>query len=71
MFSAVVAEAGSNPVTPPLGTTQLPGFIPFAAQLLLRDIAKGIHGKQDTEFSPRNTGENPEFLPGRLSIKDH
>jgi hypothetical protein len=63
MSSAVVADPGRNAVTPPLGTAQFTGFIPFAAKLLFGDIAKEIHDRQDTEFGIRNTGENPGFQP--------
>ena len=52
-----MAKTFVNPVTPPLGATQVTGFLSFAAQLFFRNIAKEIHGKQDTEYRIRNTAK--------------
>jgi hypothetical protein len=56
--ATIVTNADSDPVAPPLGTAQIAGFLPLAAQLFLGDIAEEGHDKKNTEFSIQNTAEN-------------
>jgi hypothetical protein len=43
---AIMADAGGYPVAPPLGASEIAGFLPLTAQLLLGDIGKEGHDER-------------------------
>ena len=43
MTAAIVAEPRCNPVAPPLGASELTGFLALAPQLLFRDVSEKLH----------------------------